>query len=181
MTSFIQLTLLTIGKTFVIFGLNLTETSSAHLEIQGQSISLLLEPKHCGAQLKCPEGSQCVKGFCFWERCLLSKKSKGISFRLCPCFNELFKDLQLYTIVILIVSNIAGKAQLGPWENVGDCIGIGHDPTCGPGKQNQTRTCKDGTEDKCSDLVLKRTAPCHWADTILPNCKRKLLRTITYP
>ena len=87
MTSFIQLTLLTIGKTFVIFGLNLTETSSAHLGIQGQSISLLLEPKHCGAQIKCPEGSQCVKGFCFWERCLLSDKSKGISFRLCPYFN----------------------------------------------------------------------------------------------
>ena len=87
----------------------------------------------------------------------------------------------MYTIVILIVSNIVGKAQLGPWENVGNCIGIGDDPTCGPGKQNQSRTCKDGTEDKCSDLVLKRTAPCHWADTILPNCKGKLLRTMKYP
>ena len=87
MTSLIQLTLLTIGKTFVIFGLNLTETSSAHLEIQGESISLLLEPKHCGAHDECPEGSQCVQGFCFWERCLLSKKSKGISFRICLYFN----------------------------------------------------------------------------------------------
>ena len=156
MTSFIQLTLITIGKTFVIFGLNLTETSSAHLEIQGQSISLLLEPKHCGAQVKCPEGSQCVKGFCFWERCLLSKKSKGISLRLGRYFNvttKSWKVLQLYTIVILIISNIAGKAQLGPWENVGNCIGIGDDATCGPGKQNQTRTCIDGTEYKCSDLV----------------------------
>ena len=93
----------------------------------------------------------------------------------------LINNLQVYDIVILIISNIAGKAQLGPWENVGNCIGIGDDPTCGPGEQNQTRTCIDGTEDKCSDLVLKRTAPCHWADTILPNCKCKLLRTIKYP
>ena len=119
---------------------------------------LPLEPKHCGAQFECPEGSQCVQGFCFWERCLLSKQSKGISFRICLYFNvSNHKDLQLYTMVILIISNIVGKAQLGPWENVGNCIGIGDDPTCGPGKQNQTRTCIDGTEEKCLDLVLKRS------------------------
>ena len=87
----------------------------------------------------------------------------------------------MYTIVILIISNIVGKAQLGPWENVGNCIGIGDDPTCGPGKLNQSRTCIDGTEEKCLDLVLKRTAPCHWADTILPNCKGNIIGTMKYP
>ena len=114
------------------------------------------------------------------DACCLKSLKVSASGSVDILMNSSYKDLQLYTIVILIVSNIVGKAQLGPWENVGNCIGIGDDPTCGPGKQNQTRTCKDGTEDKCSDLVLKRTAPCHWADTILPNCKSKLLRTITY-
>ena len=69
------------------------------------------------------------------------------------------------------ISNAAPKAQIGTWQNVGQCIGTGEDPSCGPGIQNQTRSCINGTEEKCSEFDLERIAPCHWADSTLPDCE----------
>ena len=69
------------------------------------------------------------------------------------------------------ISIAAPKAQIGTWENVGQCIGTGKDPSCGPGIQNQTRSCIDGTQEKCSEFDLERIAPCHWADSTLPDCE----------
>ena len=58
--------------------------------------------------------------------------------------------------------------QLGNWENDGKCEVTGKDKTCGPGKQAQKRSCKDGTVDKCSDEDRRRVIPCS-----LPDCKKR--------
>ena len=46
------------------------------------------------------------------------------------------------------------------WANDGECVATAKDPIsllpCGPGTQKQTRTCKDGTIEKCNiDAVLE--------------------------
>ena len=87
-------------------------------------------------------------------------------------FYNHFPQFKLWYIYIF---NAAPKAQIGTWENVGQCIGTGKDPSCGPGIQNQTRSCIDGTEEKCSEFDLERIAPCHWADSTLPDCEGYLL------
>ena len=60
--------------------------------------------------------------------------------------------------------------QLGEWTNDGDCVGTGSDPTCGPGTQNQVRTCTDGTDDPCTDVEKSQTIACSEAGTALPAC-----------
>jgi hypothetical protein len=43
------------------------------------------------------------------------------------------------------------------WANDGECVATAKDPIsllpCGPGTQQQTRTCKDGTIEKCADAI----------------------------
>ena len=47
------------------------------------------------------------------------------------------------------------KKKLGSWTNDGGCFADhGDAPACGPGTQNQTRTCEDGTIDKCTEQVI---------------------------
>ena len=66
--------------------------------------------------------------------------------------------------------------MFGNWTNVGKCI-----PTskgnilndflaCGPGNQNQTRNCTDGTTDECTMTDTNRTIPCSDAGSALPEC-----------
>ena len=66
---------------------------------------------------------------------------------------------------------LAPEKQFGEWKNVGNCVGNGKDPTCGPGIQNQTRTCKDGTTQKCKNSDMERQVKCLYAQTELPMCK----------
>ena len=40
--------------------------------------------------------------------------------------------------------------QHSPWINDTGCVAKGDNPNCGPGNQRQTRTCTDGTTDKCT-------------------------------
>ena len=61
------------------------------------------------------------------------------------------------------------EKQVGNWEHDGKCEATGKDKTCGPGNQAQTRSCKDGTVDKCSDDDRRRVIPCS-----LPNCIKQL-------
>merc|ERR1712038_960311 len=49
--------------------------------------------------------------------------------------------------------------------NDGDCVATGDDPTCGPGNQNQVRTCTDGSTDVCTDADTAQTIAC-----ALPDC-----------
>ena len=51
--------------------------------------------------------------------------------------------------------------QLGNWENIGACMTNGEPKTCGSGNQQQTRSCVDGTVDKCSisDKESTKLAP----------------------
>ena len=58
--------------------------------------------------------------------------------------------------------------QLREWKNDGKCEATGKDKTCGPGKQAQTRSCTDGTVDKCSDEERRRVISCS-----LPDCKKQ--------
>ena len=52
----------------------------------------------------------------------------------------------------------------GVWSDVGPCISDGVDPMCGPGKQNQTRWCSDGTIDNCTYSDRQQTVPCSLID-----------------
>ena len=57
---------------------------------------------------------------------------------------------------------------LGTWYNVGSCVAIGTDPYCGPGNQRQTRSCVDGTRDRCSNSDRYRYVTCN-----KPDCPKK--------
>ena len=58
---------------------------------------------------------------------------------------------------------------LGPWNDDGPCNAIGNDKTCGPGNQKQSRSCRNGTHDKCTVLDELQTIPCS-----LPDCPKEL-------
>ena len=60
--------------------------------------------------------------------------------------------------------------QLGPWTNVGGCIGTGKYSTCGPGNQKQTRWCRDWTTEDCTAVQTEQQIPCSQAGTKLPDC-----------
>ena len=63
--------------------------------------------------------------------------------------------------------------ELGTWTNDGACVAIGDDASCGPGNQRQTRTCTDGTIDKCTATdVTEQTISCSDAGTALPDCEK---------
>ena len=65
--------------------------------------------------------------------------------------------------------------KLGRWANDGPCISVGSYPSCGPGIQNQTRTCTDGTgSEVCSLEDRKQTIKCTEAGTELPDCPKIL-------
>ena len=64
---------------------------------------------------------------------------------------------------------------VGKWENNGPCIGIGEDRTCGKGIQIQSRTCEDGTFDKCQRLDNVRNITCKDAGTALKPCPTTIL------
>jgi hypothetical protein len=66
-------------------------------------------------------------------------------------------------------SCVASKI-LGEWTNEGSCNGDGDDPTCGAGTQLQSRTCTDGTIDKCTVEDTHRSVTCAVAGTALPVC-----------
>ena len=57
------------------------------------------------------------------------------------------------------------KKHLSKWENDGECKAVEKDKNCGPGFQQQTRICKDGTGDKCTTHDTEREIPCD-----LPKC-----------
>ena len=66
---------------------------------------------------------------------------------------------------------VLAPKSLGDWTNDGKCVATGANPKCGPGTQIQTRTCTDGTFDKCTDPDRERTVSCKVAGTELPICK----------
>ena len=70
--------------------------------------------------------------------------------------------------------------QLGNWVNLGGCIANGTDSSCGPGLQTQTRTCTDGTTDKCNDFETKQNISCSNAGTTLPSCRKRNLIFLIY-
>ena len=63
----------------------------------------------------------------------------------------------------------------GDWANDGACNGEGENPTCGPGTQVQTRSCTDGTVDKCTEEDKQSTVTCTVAGTQLPTCSKFII------
>ena len=62
---------------------------------------------------------------------------------------------------------------------MGECVATGANPACGPGTIVQTRTCTDGTFDKCNtDADIQRTVTCSVAGVSLPPCGGKSKITI---
>ena len=58
---------------------------------------------------------------------------------------------------------------LGNWTNQGDCQSVKTNYSCGPGNQLQSRTCSNGTIDKCRAEDLTRSIPCKQAHSN-PDC-----------
>ena len=56
------------------------------------------------------------------------------------------------------------RKQLGSWSIVGSCIATRPDKSCGPGNQRQTRSCVDGTIDRCSSSDRYRSITCNRPD-----------------
>lgn len=86
--------------------------------------------------------------------------------------NQYSYSLAIYTMFIFTGSIVVEK-QLGSWANDGVCEGNGADISCGPGNQKQTRTCIDGTTDKCTSADIERTIWCR-----LPACSGKELLVV---
>ena len=102
-----------------------------------------------GADKNCGPGNQrqtrnCVDGTT--DKCTESDKMKTISCNLPDC-----------------------PLKFGPWLNVGSCTALRSDKPCGPGRQTQTRTCEDGTNEKCQPHHTGRTRPCN-----LKDCSKEL-------
>ena len=81
--------------------------------------------------------------------------------------------------------------KLGGWVNEGTCEADTNtdssvdlrmsrqftdtEKSCGPGTQRQTRTCTDGTTDKCTKADTEQIISCKEAGTPLPECPGKIL------
>ena len=52
----------------------------------------------------------------------------------------------------------------GSWANNGTCHATGKVKSCGPGFQQQTRTCNDGTNDKCNEHETIQNITCMLRD-----------------
>ena len=50
--------------------------------------------------------------------------------------------------------------MLGSWASNGACHATGRVKSCGPGFQQQTRTCTDGTNDKCNEHETIQNTTC---------------------
>ena len=57
----------------------------------------------------------------------------------------------------------------GNWTDVGSCMSDGDKTDCGPGKQNKTRLCEDGTIDKFVNAEKFQVVVCR-----LPDCSKEL-------
>ena len=67
-------------------------------------------------------------------------------------------------MLLFLIQDVVEK-QLGDWADEGACEATGDDETCGPGLQEQTRTCTDGTTDLCTDAEMTQMVAC-----ALPDC-----------
>ena len=103
----------------------------------------MLGGKNCGKGVQ-KQSRSCIDGT--KDKCLDSDRQRSN-----PCF---LKDCEKET---------------GSWKNDGKCKPIEQSKNCGPGQQQQSRHCKDGTVDKCSEEDRQRTIPCS-----LPDCVKDL-------
>ena len=72
-------------------------------------------------------------------------------------------DLNRNISCILPIQSDCGKT-VGEWVNLGTCIAVGSDKSCGPGRQRQTRRCQDGPNYKCSLEITDRSISCRLKD-----------------
>ena len=65
--------------------------------------------------------------------------------------------------------------RFGEWVNIGECITENKDMLCGPGFQQQKRTCVSGTGSEiCSEQDLTQNITCEKAGVQMPDCPKKL-------
>jgi len=99
--------------------------------------------KTCGPGIQ-QQTRTCTNGT--MDTCTESDRTRNISCNLADC-----------------------EKDFGPWSNNGYCNASGK--TCGPGTQQQTRTCTDGTTDTCTESDRTQSISCSKAGTELPNCQ----------
>ena len=58
---------------------------------------------------------------------------------------------------------------MGRWSNKGRCKALDNVRSCGPGVQRQTRSCTNGTYEKCSLNDVERFLDCRF-----PDCSKSL-------
>ena len=64
--------------------------------------------------------------------------------------------------------------SFGPWENFGSCFPLNTKAVCGPGNQQQRRTCKNGTGLQiCTNNDTFQLISCKDANSELPDCPKK--------
>ena len=63
--------------------------------------------------------------------------------------------------------------EFGNWTNIGGCMAEGNIKPCGPGIQEQSRNCTNGTTSICNDADTTRGISCREANTALPECSKR--------
>ena len=73
----------------------------------------------------------------------------------------------------MYITVISEPKIIGDWQNEGPCnLVAGFASTCKDGIQVQTRTCTNGTVDKCTNEEMHRITTCKNAGVELPLCSK---------
>ena len=76
----------------------------------------------------------------------------GIQERRRDCVNGKVEKCQDSDVKQEISCNLENCPKIyGIWTDSGPCNATGSKPDCGPGTKSQSRSCEDGTIDKCTE------------------------------
>ena len=94
----------------------------------------------------------------------------GIQERRRDCVNGKVEKCQDSDVKQEISCNLENCPKIyGIWTDSGPCNATGSKPDCGPGTKSQSRSCEDGTIDKCTESETSQVVVCS-----LPDCPKVL-------
>ena len=105
------------------------------------------------------------------QECKMYLDDGGVGGRFVIC-----KGSSRYTKTNHILYIKDTMKRLGDWNNVAPCKATGTDDNCGPGIQQQKRTCTDGAgkyeSDVCTGADREQNISCGEAGTALQDCTK---------